>query len=135
LSGTDVFSPDFHQATKEQEIARIRSIIPEDSVDCIITKKAWQHRWTRAKEKTSSSESTLHFGQYMAGATSDTISHFHALKSSIVLLRGVSLSRWSRGLSVMLEKEFGNNLLSKLRAILLMEADFNTANKRGAHVK
>jgi hypothetical protein len=60
---------------------------------------------------------------------SDTISHFHALKSSIALLRGVSLPRWSRGLSVMLEKEFGNNLLSKLRAILLMEADFNTANK------
>lgn len=70
LSVTYVFSPDFHQATKEllQEIARIRSIIPEDSVDCIITKKAWQYRWTRAKEKTSSSESTLHFGQYMAGA-------------------------------------------------------------------
>jgi hypothetical protein len=61
LSGTYVFSPDFHQATKEllQARSRIRSIIPEDSVDCIINKKAWQYRWTRANEKTSSSEATL----------------------------------------------------------------------------
>jgi len=29
----------------------------------------------------------------------------------------------------MLEKELGINLASKLRAILLMEADFNAANK------
>ena len=29
----------------------------------------------------------------------------------------------------MLEKEKGNKLISKLRAILLMEADFNAANK------
>ena len=131
LAGTYVFPPDFHQATKElmQEIARIRSIIPEDSVECIIKKEAWQYRWSKAREATSSSESGLHFGHYMAGVESDTISHFHALKASIALFRGVSLSRWSRGLSVMLEKEFGNTLVTKLRAILLMEADFNASNK------
>ena len=33
------------------------------------------------------------------------------------------------GLSVMLEKTFGVRLVSKLRAILLMEADFNAMNK------
>jgi hypothetical protein len=131
LAGTYQFSSDFHQATKEllQEVARIRSIIPEDSVDCLLTKEAWQYRWRRANERTSSSYSGRHFGYYIAGATSDTISHFHALKASIAVLRGVALSRWSRGLTVMLEKEFGNTLIDKLRAILLMEADFNTSNK------
>ena len=36
---------------------------------------------------------------------------------------------WLKGLSVMLEKIFGVRLISKLQAILLMEADFNAMNK------
>lgn len=43
--------------------------------------------------------------------------------------KGIVLERWSNGLSLMLEKMFGVRLISKLRAILLMEADFNAMNK------
>ena len=75
------------------------------------------------------SESGLHFGHYKAGAESDLISQFHAMKLSLALRRGIGLERWSRGLSVMLEKMFGVRLVSKLRAILLIEADFNAGNK------
>ena len=57
------------------------------------------------------------------------MSHFHALKTSLALKRGVAFTRWSRGLSVMLEKMFGYTIISKLHAILLMEANFNSANK------
>jgi hypothetical protein len=39
------------------------------------------------------------------------------------------MDRWAVGLSVMLEKIFGCRLVSKLWSILLMEADFNAANK------
>ncbi len=39
------------------------------------------------------------------------------------------LDRWSKGLSVMLEKIFGCLLITKLQSILLMEADFNATNK------
>jgi hypothetical protein len=39
------------------------------------------------------------------------------------------LHQWSNGLSIMLEKLFGVLLVSKLCAILLMEADFNAMNK------
>ena len=39
------------------------------------------------------------------------------------------LARWEKGLSVMLEKMLGCTFLTKLRAILLMEADFNHSNK------
>ena len=42
---------------------------------------------------------------------------------------GLVLNRWACGLSVMLQKISGCSLVSKLRAILLMEADFNCANK------
>ena len=83
----------------------------------------------KAKEDTSSSESGIHFGHYKAGAQSISISHFHALKTSLALKRGIALTRWSRGLLVMLEKMFGCTLISKLQEILLVEADFNFANK------
>ena len=131
------FPEEFNKGTKEllQECARIRSKIPANSVDPLIKRETWQQRWKKAKEDTSSSDSGLHFGHYKAGASLDLISHFHALKTSIAICRGVALSRWSRGLSVMLEKMFGCKLVSKLQAILLMEADFNFANKNIYGVK
>ena len=81
------------------------------------------------KEDTSSSVSGLHFGHYKASTHSAILSHFHALKATLLMKRGIVLERWSRGLSVMIEKMFGCTLVSKLRSILLMEADFNFANK------
>jgi hypothetical protein len=48
---------------------------------------------------------------------------------TVVLAHAIQLERWSRGMSVMLEKTFGVTLVTKLRAILLMEADFNATNK------
>ncbi len=47
----------------------------------------------------------------------------------IVLAHAIQLERWSRGLLVMLEKTIVNTLVTKLRATLLMEADFITTNK------
>ncbi len=75
------------------------------------------------------SQSGLHFGHYIAGADCDYISQFHALRLLLALKKGVALEQWSNGLSVMLEKTFGVRLVSKLRAILLMEVDFNAMNK------
>ncbi len=71
----------------------------------------------------------LHFGHYIAGADCDYISQFHALCVLLALKKGIVLERWSNGLLVMLEKTFGVCLVSKLRVILLMEADFNAMNK------
>jgi hypothetical protein len=47
----------------------------------------------------------------------------------VILAHAIQLEHWSRGLSVMLEKMLGVTLVTKLRAILLMEADFNASNK------
>ena len=47
----------------------------------------------------------------------------------MILAHAIQLKRWSRGLSVMLEKMLGVTLVTKLRAILLMEVDFNASNK------
>jgi hypothetical protein len=70
-------------------------------------------------------ESGLHFGHYIVASNSDIISHYHAARVTVTLAHTVQLERWSRGLSVMLEKTLGVTLVTKLRAILLMEGDFN----------
>jgi hypothetical protein len=53
---------------------------------------------------------------------SNYVSQFHALCISLALKKGIVLERWANGLLVMLEKMFGVRLVSKLQAILLMEA-------------
>jgi hypothetical protein len=73
--------------------------------------------------------SGLTFSHYMAGILLPYVSHFHALKASLLFHHGLVLKRWAQGLSVMLQKVFGCSLITKLRSILLMEADFNRANK------
>ena len=54
----------------------------------------------------------LHFGHYIAGASFDVISQFYAIKVSLAL-DGAGPSRWSGGLSVMLEKMFRERLVTK----------------------
>ena len=59
---------------------------------------------------------------------SDLLLDIHVLKTSLILHTGAASERWSRGLNVMVEKLAGIALVTKLRAILLMEADFNFHN-------
>ena len=131
LAGTYKYATDFDPSTKEliQECERIRRIIPPRSVDTMLQRQLWQNKWLRTREKTSLSVSTLHFSHYMAGAKSERISHLHALKTSVALKNGIHMERWTYALSVMLEKMQGCTLMTKLRSILLMEADFNFSNK------
>ncbi len=131
LDGTYEFSLGMDEATKElfKEIAQIQTIVPLDSVMGIISREQWQQRWKKVKEDMSLSQSGLHFGHHIAGADCDYISQFYALRVLLALKKGIALERWSNGLSIMLEKMFGVCLVSKLRAILLMEMDFNAMNK------
>ncbi len=93
----------------------------------MITPDQWKKYWKAINKETSFSESGIHFGHYIVGAKSDMVSHYHAARVSVTL--AIQLERWSWGLSVMLEKTLGVTLVTKLRAILLMEGDFNTTNK------
>ena len=131
LDGTYDFSEDYHEATQQlfEQIAKIRSFVPLNSVETLIDSVTWASSWRRSREATSSSISGFHFGHYIAGAESDYISNYHAVKTSLALMRGISLSRWQRGLACMLEKKAGSRLVTKLRSILLLEADLNKANK------
>ena len=131
LEGRYEFPEDFDQATRElcEECALIRKLIPKNSVKIKMTKEDFIAHWERAKEETSSSRSGLHFGHYMAAIASEYISHFHALKATLIFHHGLVLDCWAQGLSIMLQKLFGCSLITKLRAILLMEADLNSTTK------
>jgi hypothetical protein len=131
LDGTYEVPTTSDKATRDlfAEIAAIRRLIPENSVPIVITPEQWKQYWRVMNEETSLSESGIHFGHYIVGSKSDIISHYHASLVSVTLAHAIQLERWSRGLSVMLEKTLGVTLVTKLRAILLMEGDFNATNK------
>ena len=79
LNGSYAYDEDFDESMKEllEEITRVSEIIPVRSVDTNLKKFGWQRRWSKAKEKTSSSFSGRHFSHYKAGAKSALISHLH----------------------------------------------------------
>ncbi len=131
LNETYKVPADSNKATAKlfAEIAAIHAIIPKDSVSIIIMPDQWKRYWKVVNEDTSSLELGLHFGHYKVGSKSDIITHYHAAQVTVTLADTIQLERWSRGLSVMLEKTLWVTLVSKLRAILLMEADFNATNK------
>ncbi len=121
--------PDEHTKGVLQEVAYTQTIVPKNLVNDIICSGDWGSFWRCAREETSSTKSRLNFSHYKAGANSRLITHFHATGASVVLKSGLGLERWSRGMSVMLEKFPGCHLISKHQFILLMEADFNCTNK------
>jgi hypothetical protein len=131
LDGTYKVPVDSNEATAKlfAEIAAIRMIIPKDLVSIIIMSDQWKRYWKVVNNDTSSSELGLHFGHYKVGSKSNIITHYHAARVTVTLANAIQLERWLRGLSVMLEKTLGVTLVSKLKAILLMEADFNATNK------
>jgi sentrin-specific protease 1 len=112
-----------------EEIARIWQLMGDGEVNIVITQEDYQYYWRKVKESTSSSLSGLHFGHYKAIGWDDELSNILARKLSLISATGSAPQRWARGLSVMLEKIAGVALLTKLRAILLLEADFNQHNK------
>ena len=112
-----------------EEIARIWKKMGDGEVNIVISQEDFQYYWKRARERTASSYSGLHFAHYKSAAFSDYLSETHALKLSTITRTGSAPERWARGLNVMLEKVAGIALVTKLRAILLMEADFNYHNK------
>jgi hypothetical protein len=85
LEGTYNYPKEFDQATKEicQECIRIRLMVPKDWLNLAIPKEDWKRQWKGQRESMSSSETGLHFGQYIAGCDLDHIAHFHALKATV----------------------------------------------------
>ncbi len=83
----------------------------------------------KVDERTSSSFSSVTFSHYKAVASHSMLSAMHAAFLTTYAQRSIPLARWGIGLTVLLEKIVGNNLIHKLGAICLLEVDFNWISK------
>ncbi len=94
-----------------------------------ISTKDFQTGWKRIKERTSAGISGIHFGHMKASARDKMLSNFEASIAQIPYATGYSPPSWQYGVSVMIHKKAGVDLVTKLRTITLLEADFNYNNK------
>jgi hypothetical protein len=85
--------------------------------------------WQKAKEATSSSYSMIHFGHYIARSHDPELAAMDAAFARIPAISGYSPNRWQNGLNVMMDKKAGEIRVTKLRTLVLFEADFNQNNK------
>lgn len=127
LDGTYVFPLGIDPATQfllEEAGFTYRKMLNKE-VATYVTTEDFQDYWQTANERISSSFSGLHFGHYKAASFDRVLSSMHAAKLSACARKGLPLARWGRGVTVLLEKICGYNYVHKLRAICLLEADFN----------
>jgi len=129
LEGTYICPPDTDDYTRQFIDALRWPALRPELISTILSPDAFCAHWKRARERTSSSISGLHFGHYKAAAKSTDLAHLHARFTQLVFMTGISLSRYQSGLQIILEKKPGAINIDLLRAILLIEADFNAAMK------
>jgi len=80
---------------------------------------SYSQGWQKARETTSSSASSIHFGHYMAGTFNPEILVINAAMADIPLCMGFTYKRWKKGLNTMIKKTVGDFNVEKLHIILL----------------
>ena len=79
--------------------------------------------------KTISSKSGVHYRYYLAQTRSPLLSAIRYTLVNLVLRNQIPLEKWQSEVSIILKKNSKNANMTKLRAILLLKADFNRINK------
>jgi len=131
FEGTYKYPPDTHEWTKKilQEAHITFTQISGAEIVTSITTGDFQKYWQWVDERTLSSFRGVMFSHYKAAASHSMLSAMHAAYLTAYARKGIPLKRWGIGLTVLLEKIIKNNFVHKLRAICLLEADFNWMNK------
>ena len=131
LDGTYKYPPDTDIWTKKilQEAHHTFMQMSGIEISTLVTTEDFQNYWQVVDEQTSSSISSATFSHYKAAAFHCMLLAMHAAYMGACAKKGIPLSRWGVGLTVLLEKIIGNNFVHKLQAICLLEADFNWINK------
>jgi hypothetical protein len=110
---------------KEAALLKVEFEEAGDAGDRRLTVEDFISFWHSAREETSSSDSGRHFGHYIAASDDPELAILHVESMNVAASYGLPLDRWKSALTVLLEKVMGNMLMEKLRAICLLEADFN----------
>jgi hypothetical protein len=112
-----------------QDAHHIFSRMSKEEVVDFVTTTDFQQFWLHADEQIQSSKSGIHFGHYKAVACDRFFLALQAAKLTLAATTGIPLARWGNGLTVLLEKVFRNIYIDKMRAICLLDADYNWLNK------
>ena len=113
-----------------QQAHEIYKKLPADEVETFISAEEFQRFWGYiVKEKTQSSASRVHNGHYKAASYDKDLCVLHAAKLNLAISTGVPLARWSKGITILIEKAPGSTNITSFRAICLFEADGNYLNK------
>ena len=96
---------------------------------CEISTDCWTQHWKSAREKTASSYSSIHYGHCKVQSQSYLLSNVKCKLINLAIRNGSPLYCWTKDILVMLEKKPRIIKVTKLRAILLLEANFNGINK------
>ncbi len=94
-----------------------------------ITPDIYRFYWGWVNECTSSALSKIHFGHWNAIRQSPELTKLAWSHLNLIARMDIPQQQWGNGLQVLLEKIPGVALVDKLRAILLMEGNFNFFNK------
>jgi hypothetical protein len=132
LQGTYKYPESTDRYTKVilQESRKIYNKLPNGEVSDFISRDEYKQYWRYVvKEKTQPSASGVHFGHYKASSYDNDLSTLEAAKLSLTAATGIPLARWGTGITVLLEKVPGNIHIEKMRAICLIEADYNYLTK------
>jgi hypothetical protein len=131
FEGTYEYPPNTNVWTKKilQEAHYTFSRMSGAKIATTIFTADFQHYWIKVDERTSSPFSGITFLHYKAVASHSMLLAMHAAYLSACAQKGIPLTRWGIGLTVLLERIFGNNFVNKLQAICILEADFNWINK------
>ncbi len=125
LQGSYIYTKNMDTHTKLllQEAQHIfQRLLKEEVVDFVSTTN-FQSYWQHANEDIQSSKSGYHFGHYKAASFDRYISAMDVAKLTLATSTGVPLAGWGNGLTVLLEKVFGNIYIDKMRAICLLKAN------------
>ena len=79
----------------------------EDGISNHVKIGDFQYWWKTENENIQSSKSGAHFGHYKAAAYDNYLSLLQVSKLNLAIRTGVPLTRWTNGLTVLLEKVFG----------------------------
>ena len=100
-----------------------------DEVDPYVSVEEYQQGWKKMKEYTTAGISGIHFGHLKSCARDSFLAQFESSLAQISYGSGVSSAFWQKSVICMIKKKQQEEHISRLRSIVLTEADFNFNNK------
>ena len=131
INGTYICPDDSPPFTNEfiHQFRLINHDIP--SPPNIMTTKSFTSGWKKMKEITSAASFTgIHFGHLKSASLDPSLADFEAAIANVPYSTGYQPIQWKKSIICMIKKKANVDLVTKLRTIVLTEADFNFNNKK-----